>query len=147
MRTIRDRRTVHGYTDIGRIRIPPLPQYIVMTDRADGTRWLLTYNLSEGPDGDGRISITDMLPSTPDVLLFGPYDGPYLDGTDQQGRPIIRLLIRSGRLGYEQVMIQGITSIANVRILTRLGLSHIFREIIIPSSWNVTHDIAWSTNT
>lgn len=65
----------HGFKDMGRIRIPPLPSAIHMTDRQTGTVYFLTRN----------VTATEIvLSSTPygktDRVFYGPHDGPYTDG-------------------------------------------------------------------
>lgn len=144
-----ERRRVQGYIDMGKVRVPPLPQYMVMTDRADGTLWLLSYNLTDlnpPADGFGRISITDVLPSTPDKLIFGPYEGPYVqEVTNEQGNPIIRLLIRDGHIGYEMPNFgPGVQSLDTARVLTRRGVANILREIVVPLAWRSAGDtLGW----
>lgn len=143
---LRERRQVQGYTDLGRIRIPPLPPYIIMTDRDTGTLWLLSWNLTTASqDGKGYVSITDVIPSTPDKLVYGPYDGPYVQEQNAaQGSPVIRLLIRGSRLGYEMVSTQSLASIDNQPVLTRQGLVFSFREIIVPATWKQEKDtLGW----
>lgn len=134
---LKQRRRVQGYTDLGRIRIPPLPQYTIMTDRADGTKWLLQWNTTHfSIDGNGYISITTVLPSTPDKLIYGPYEGPFVQEQNAaQGNPVLRLLIRGGRLGYESLQDQGVQSIDNPRVLTRRVGSNTLREVVVPLVW------------
>lgn len=136
----------YGYTDLGKPRVPPLPQRIILTDRADGTRWLLTFNLTPSTsDGYGHISITDTIPRSfdQDYFEYGAYDGPYVPGSGGGAR----LLVRSGRLGFDDGPIpQGISDDNQGRIFARVGLQRGFREIIIPSTWKAGQDntLAWS---
>lgn len=90
-------RVWYGWADIGAIQIPPMPVYLILTDRADGTLWWLTYSTSPaGDDGYGYISITTTQPPSSvnvDSLTFPAYDGPMLG----QGK----LMVRSGFLGVD----------------------------------------------
>jgi hypothetical protein len=84
-------------------RIPPLPPRVLMTDRDDGTLWLLSFTITPpAADGFGYVTIRSDadLPSTKEVSgkVYAAYEGPYLPGT-----PLTRLLIRGGYLGYELV--------------------------------------------
>ena len=80
-----------GYTNFGGIRTP-LPGYIVMEDRDDGTEWYLSHNAART-----RFAINDAAPNPKEpVRRYGPYAGPYI-----ARYPKIKLLIRGGRLGYE----------------------------------------------
>lgn len=140
------RRRIMGYTDLGHIRIPPLPQFIIMTDRADGTFWELQWNTDTPSfDGNGYISITDTLSRKPDKTTYGPYEGPYVQEQNiTQGSPIIKLLIRGGRLGYEMVREQSLQSIDNPPVLTRRVGSNTLREIIVPLTWRSESDtLGW----
>lgn len=140
-------RTVRGYTDLGPIIIPFRSQYIVMVDRADGREWLLVHNLTVAPP-DGHIAITDVLPSSrAEITRFGPYDGPYVQPrTNAQEDRVIRLLIRSGFLGYEMVEQQGITGQAQARVLTRRDNSRTRREVLVPTAWATPGDVlSWTT--
>jgi hypothetical protein len=152
------RRSVGGYLDMGRIRIPPLPASIVLTDRAEpcapgceeeqcldgcefaGKLWLLSYSTSLPTftaDGLGRISITDVLP-TQDYVVYPAYGEPYL--TEE---PRLRLIVRGGRIGYELVELgQGEIDRDQARLRVRKAgtLSSVFREIIVPDSWERVPD-------
>lgn len=91
-------RTIQGYWDMGSIQIPPLPVNIILTDRADGTLWLIEHVTTTDPfppgDGFGRIGITTTLPTKPDKITYAAYEEPYVaDG--------IRLIVRGGRLGFD----------------------------------------------
>src|SRR5262245_52254782 len=93
------RRTVQGYLDMGRIQIPPLPQNIILTDRADGTQWLLSHSDRTEPssDGEGHIAIISNFHLTDsDYVIYGAYDEPVL-----KEDPRVRLIVRGGRLGYD----------------------------------------------
>lgn len=128
----------YGYTDLGPIRIPVLPQYMALTDRADGTVWYLQHTLTPpASDGYGYISISDQQPAGRDVVVYAAYEGPIV-GTN----PNLRLLIRGGRLGYEVFVeepnpnnVQG----ANQPVLTRRGGVEETRQIYKPSWWTPNH--------
>jgi len=103
MRWINGRpRWWYGWSDLGPIQIPVLPPYIVLTDRADGTLWLLTWNATNQPpvDGLGYVSIrNDGLPTGPRVQTYGPFDGPTVGSV--KGNVAVRLFVRGGFLGYD----------------------------------------------
>lgn len=44
------RKTVQGYLDMGRQRIPPVTDGIVLTDRTTGTEYLLSHDSGPNPD-------------------------------------------------------------------------------------------------
>lgn len=84
-----------GYWEMGTVKIPPLPHYIIMTDRSTGTQCLLSHTLSGSAPTTVLMSTT--LPSTPDKHAYGPYEGPYIaNGTR-------RLYVSSGTLFSEAV--------------------------------------------
>lgn len=115
-----------------RVRIPPIPRGIVLTDRDDGTLWILTHNTVESsPDGDGHVSIKDTFALTQDHRIYTANEGPVLG---EHGT--IRLLVRGGRLGYEMVSWgQGIRSVSQQTVHTRNGFRGDFGKIIVPSTW------------
>lgn len=43
------RKTVQGYLDMGRIRIPPVTDGVVLTDRNDATEYLLSHDGTPDP--------------------------------------------------------------------------------------------------
>lgn len=126
--------------DSNRPRIPPLPQFIVMTDRADGTEWVLTHDVTGeyiAINDHGLDIVGDKLGQWTDVVRYGPYEGPYVKDPvakpDVAIQPQFRLLIRGGYLGFEQVdEPPSKREIQNARILTRRGVSRTIREILVP---------------
>lgn len=134
-------RRVRGYTDMGRIRIPPLPRGIVFTDRDDGTLWLLGHTTDPaGPDGYGYVTLNDTFSARENARVYDAYDGPLLGKN-----PLIRLLVRGGQLGYEMVdMGVGTHDIDQARVLSRNGNRGDFSDIIVPTSWQRFDDtLAW----
>lgn len=131
-----------GYADMGPIQIPPLPYYIILTDRADGKLWQLSFNVATAsPDGFGYISINDALPTTPDKQVYPAFEEPFLSNS-----PRTRLIIRGGILGVEEKVAnlnesQVNTSEAQRRAIARLALSRSYREII--SSILTPGEYAW----
>lgn len=112
-----------------RVRIPPLPQQIIMTDRDDGTLWLLTYS------GD-HIAINSVFNARNDTTTYGPYDGPILSDGEHND---VRLLVRGGYLGYEADPAP--PNRFQARVMARLGVSRTFFEIIVPSTWVGSPDV------
>jgi hypothetical protein len=82
------RPPIHGYKDMGRIRIPPLPLALILYDRADGQPWFLTRN-----EDATEIELSTDLYRHPDRAFFGPFDGPYTNGK--------RLFVSAGTLQFE----------------------------------------------
>ena len=111
---------------MGPVRVPPLPQYIVLTDRATGVQYTLIH------DSTGTlIGITDDVTTKPDRITFGPSDGPWLPGD-----PTIRIIVRNAQLGYETVALPtGVADYDQARVLTRRALERKTLEIAIPTGW------------
>lgn len=114
------RRTIQGYLDMGRPRVPPLPQFIVMVDRVDSLRRVLTH------DGS-TVSLSTTIPSGKDVTIFGPYEGPYINGN-------IRLFSSSGVLSAVEVDVL-IARYYNQRVYARLGVSRTLIDVTAPETW------------
>ncbi len=126
----------------GRPDVPPLPQQVILTDRADGTKWLLTYTLTPGGlDGNGYISITDQLPGPQqlDVVVYPAYGELYV------ADPPVRLFLRGGRLGVElDTLPAQETDRDQALIVARLGRSRKIRAIKARVGWTpVNNELAW----
>lgn len=130
------RRRVRSFTDMGALLLSHLRQGIILTDRDDGTEWLLSFNdaLYETDDGLGYFSIDTAIPHGLDVYTYEAYGEPTFTGG-------FRLLVRGGYLGYEIVdWDTGTTK----RVLGIDGFRAVFREIIVPSTWQREGDmLAW----
>lgn len=127
-------REVKGFTDMGPIRVPYLPLYIVMEDRDDGTLWALSH----GADGE-HWAINDELPPAggTDFKQYGPFDGPYIAGNSK-----IRLLIRGGRLGYEYNHdVEPRTGQSSGMVASRRYVQPLVNQIIVPSTWSEYGDV------
>ena len=118
-----------------------LPQVTVMIDRADGTLWALQHTLDPPTaDGLGYVSISDVLPTWPDKLIYAAFDGPILSND-----PRVRLLVRGGMLGYEIETLPGyFTDRDQARVTTRRGWANESREIILPVGWRPGDTLAWT---
>lgn len=89
-------RKVPGYHDMGRIRIPPLPPYVMFTDRDDGTLWALTH------DSDyTTVALDDTISSPEHQFVYPANQGPLLD--DGYGG-YVEVFVRGGTLGFEPYM-------------------------------------------
>lgn len=93
------RRLPNGYSDLGRIVIPPLPEPIILTDRDTGTKYMVTFSLSVAtPDNLGHITLDTTL--TMDSKIgqreFSAFDGPVFGDHGEY-----RLMIRGGRIGVD----------------------------------------------
>lgn len=128
---------------MGQARIPPIPPRIIMTDRADGSQWLLSYNTTLYPylDGLGAVSINNVFTVCPNNTIYGAYEGPVLAGAPFE----IVLFIRNGTLGFDYEP----SGVANqdrnqARIMATLGLANSYRELVIPTPFNpYTGVLAW----
>lgn len=124
------------------MRLPPAPARVVMTDRANGTRWLLSYSTAfNTSDGFGHFSITDDLTETVNrgelPRIYGAYDGPYLAST-----PIVRLLIRNGYLGYDIVEQTGVASMDSPPVYGRKpAFNRSVRRLIVPVGFRYSPDL------
>ena len=87
------RREVSGYTDIGKLSIPPEPRGVVLEDRVTGTLYGVTDNTTTG----GILSTT--VQARWNVNAYGPFAGPRIDTLGAQ----VRLYVSSAVLLYEEV--------------------------------------------
>lgn len=90
-----NRRQKSGYSDLGRIQIPPMAQAIVLTDRADGTLWLVSFNTS-APEHLSISSDYSTIQHREGVRLYAADDGPKMDEDGE-----FTLMVRGGRLGFD----------------------------------------------
>lgn len=91
------RRSKQGYYRMGPVRIPPLPAIVGLTDREDGTIWYLTHDTDFTRIAlNSDLSEVNIAPSDryQDFIIYGAYEGPYLDKN-------IQLMVRDGRIGYD----------------------------------------------
>jgi hypothetical protein len=136
--------------DLGPFR-GKLPQYLVLTDRQDGKKWVLLHNnsphlvLQGSPpvlvdDGLGFISISDVIPTTPDKLVYAPFDGPVL-----ATNPRLRLFVRGGYLGIEEVteLPRPTTDQDQARVLTRRGVNTETKELVVQAGRKPGEPIAF----
>lgn len=129
---------------LGTFTFPMMPQGIILTDRANGTLWLLSHNtVEDSPDDLGHVAITDVIPTSVQATTYLPGEEPVMGE-----QYTIRLIVRAGRLGYEVVSYpQGITDTDRAPILTRnLTTKRTISEITVPDSW-VRYDdmLAWQS--
>ena len=120
---------------------PFFPPFTVLTDRDDGTRWLLQYNtVIAAPDAFGHISITDTFTLRKDMRIYPAWDEPAVPG----GGGRVRLFVRGGRLGMDYDDSFRVDRDQH-RIMARLGLQREFREIILPTDWDESflEPLAW----
>lgn len=90
----------NGYSDLGRQKISLVPQITVLTDRADGSLWVVTFETSPKE----RIGITDLATyAVTNIIegakLYTAFRGPALDTTQVGGS--FTLFVRSGRIGID----------------------------------------------
>jgi len=131
------------------IREPPLPANVVLTDRADGTLWHLSFTTTPpGPDGLGYITLNSALPVLPnkDIVVYGAWDGPVMSMRDPRNGLEFQaqLLVRGGYLGFEvDTDLYPITGRSQARVMARRSLQKSGREIIFPGNWPVYEALAW----
>lgn len=116
-----------GFYDLGKVRVPPLPQFIVMEDRTTATQWLLSREIDDGVD---RVMLTDTFNLSPyvgRVYFYGPNDGPYI-----ATNPIIKLFVDNGILGYEEAELP---RRLNLSIMARKGVERRVLHIYAPDGW------------
>lgn len=91
-----DKRLPSGFSDLGPIEIAPVAQGIVLTDRADGTLYMISWH-----SGVVRLSIvTDFgtIGRREGLRFYDAFDGPVMSENGQ-----FRLMIRAGRIGLEYI--------------------------------------------
>lgn len=103
---------IDGSPYMGRVRVPPMPPRIALTDRTDGSVKVLS---------DNGTSIVLVTPTTSmrDVVIYGPFEGPYSGA--------FRLYLDSGSIAFEPVL-DGIIY-NSARILSRNGYNTTVVEI------------------
>lgn len=119
----KQRRRIAGYTDMGGVRVPPLPMFIIMEDRASTLPYVLTHT---GTYPALVFSASLTLPSTTEYTRYGPYAGPYLNGN-------IRLFINGGVLNAEFAQATG--KVSTQKVLTRRGVEDTLIWITAPTTW------------
>jgi hypothetical protein len=90
-----NRRLKSGYSDLGRIQIPPMAQAIVLTDRDTGALWLVAFS----PTLPEHLSITSdfsRIQRRDGVVTYPAGEGPAMD---EDGQYI--LMVRNGRIGLD----------------------------------------------
>lgn len=125
-----------AYLPATRIRIPPLPQFVVFVDRDDGTEWVLQHAEFAGLP---HISINTAglergaLAPWPSKDVYPADSGLGLGGG-------VQLFVRGGRLGYEMIEADKQSPPPN----TRIGVRRTSYRIVVPESWGEFPDmLAW----
>lgn len=92
----RIRTTRAGYADFGPQHIPPYPELVVLTDRNDGSQWLVGVNVSP-PERLSIISPYVAIKAAGNVVVYDKDSGPYF----ATGNGLFKLMLRGGRIGLE----------------------------------------------
>lgn len=131
--------------DPNRVRVPPLPEFMVLTDRDDGTLWVLSHDITGeyiAINDEGLLknpAVSSTIRRT-EFHVYGPFDGPIVPDrpTNPYGQAEAqkRLLVRGGYLGYEATE----PECEQGRVMTRRLVSRILREIIVPTTWRTFAD-------
>lgn len=121
--------------NLGQIKLPLLPQYLVIQDRGTGT-WYVVRHSEDG----ARVSITpedevlSQAEAWRNAKRYASGEEPVL-GTN----PRRRLIIRNGRLGYsDETLSNPVTDRNNAPLLTRRSTQRRVREIVEPDTPSVT---------
>lgn len=113
---------------MGGIRVPPLPMYMILVDRDDGTEWYLSHDASHThfAINDGPLPVTNKY----FYVKYDAFEGP-LVGVN----PTVRLYIRDGHLGYDtEELPEYIHYEDNQRVLSRRGFERFTCEVRLPST-------------
>lgn len=84
-----ERRRANGYTDLGPVRVPPLPPKPALTDRSNG----LIYEITKS----GSVPALSQITNTAGYNVHAAFSGPYV----QAGAETRRLFASGGTLGSE----------------------------------------------
>lgn len=125
------RRRVKWYTDFGGIDLPVLPQFCILTDRADGTLWFISH-ASNGL----HLSINDATVFNKPSRTFAAFDEPYVPQD-----PRMRIFVRGGRIGYEiRELPQGVGDRDQMRIVSNRPDDEVVKlEVIQPANFNINN--------
>lgn len=126
------------FRGLGAPTIPPRQAYFQLVDREDGTVWTIHHD-----EEDERIGITDEEVNrrlAGYITKFDPFDGPVfeLDGVR------CRLLIRNGRLGYED-MERAENSVFSGLVTSRVGRTRFTCIVYIPQGFRIGGVLGWRT--
>jgi hypothetical protein len=88
----------------------------------------------------GYISVSDVISTSADKIVYAPFDGPVL-----ATNPRLRLFVRGGILGVEEVakLPHPTTDQDQARVLTRRGMNKENRELIVQAGRKPGEAIAW----
>lgn len=98
---INDRRLPSGYYNLGPVQIPPRSEAVILTDRADGSFWLVSFN-SNSPH---RLSINTAyrtIQRREGIQVYAANEGPKFDEDGQ-----FTLMVRGGRIGFDYAVFAG----------------------------------------
>jgi hypothetical protein len=117
-------------------QIPPRQAFFQLEDREDGTVWTIMHD-----EDDERIGISDVAVNrrlTGYINYFDAFSGPTmeLDGVR------VRLLIRNGRIGYEDFY--GYDNQAGL-ITSRVGQTRFTCVVYTPSGFQIGGVLGWRT--
>jgi len=126
-----------GYTDLGNPLLVRFQATFGLTDRADGTVYYL--KVQDSPDQRLMLDTEKHMQGKVIAHVYSAFGGPQLP------RSNVRLLVRSGRLGYEVVSDDPPAEYAPVRPHDKTTL-RINYELILPSSgFTGTEALAYET--
>src|SRR6185369_13500294 len=97
MTNTRFRRLKNGFSDLGKIQIPPRAVAFVLTDRADGTKYLVSFD-STNPE---HLSITTdfvRIQKYEGVRVYTADEGPVMDEDGEY-----MLFVQNGHIGIEYI--------------------------------------------
>lgn len=124
-----------GYTNMGGISVPPLPTPIILTDRDDGTLYLLSSNeVVSSSDDLGHISITTDVSITQRERadVYDAFDtGPRIGKNGEW-----LLFIRGGHIGIEEKYLG-----PDKGVYTRERRSQVIRRLYMATDLVWTDDV------
>lgn len=128
---------------LGPVHIPPVPEAIILTDRDDGTKWLISWdNVVTSIDNRGHITLNSTIAMGQEaVRTYGVDDGPKLGGSGEYS-----LIVRGGHLGLDyEPFSRGVEDIDNAPTFARKRASNTLRQLFIDLSSH--HLLAWTDET
>lgn len=90
-------RLFSGYTNLGTIQIPARQPAIILTDRADGTLWLVSFNTTP-PEHLSISTEFSIIRHREGARVYEADDGPKMDESGEY-----TLMVRGGRIGLDYI--------------------------------------------
>lgn len=126
------------YGQLGLPQVPPRQAFFQLVDREDGTVWTITHDEADERIGISNVAVGRRLAGF--INKFDAFSGPVfeLDGVR------CRLLIRTGRLGYEDMLDADVGQVAGL-VTSRVGQARFSCVMYIPSGFAISGVLGWRT--